>query len=250
MTSGKSRVVISSRTDTPIAAPRQKVDLVQEVVSLLEEQIISGKLEAEKPIPPEGELCRQLGVSRTVVREAMRILGARGLVEVSQGKLPRVKAADPSLVVDSLATFLQRSSPSLFHLIEVRRHLETLLARLAASRATAEQVDAMQETIRLLPKADTLEGQIAQDLRFHSLLADSAQNPIFGILLEPLSHLMRISRTATLSRTGAERACADHQKILDAIRLADPEAAANAMLQHLDRAEQDLNVSAEPDTNK
>jgi DNA-binding FadR family transcriptional regulator len=188
-------------------------------------------------------------VSRTVIREAMRVLGARGLVEVSQGKLPRVKAADPSLVVDSLATYLHRSAPSLFQLIEVRRHFETLLARLAASRATSVEVAAMQETIGLLRDADTLEGQIAQDIRFHSLLAAASQNPIFGMLLDPLSQLMRLSQTATLSRAGAERAASDHQKILDAIRLADPEAAANAMLQHLERAERDLSVSAKLDTN-
>jgi GntR family transcriptional regulator, transcriptional repressor for pyruvate dehydrogenase complex len=222
------------------ARQRERGDLVQGVVTLLENQILAGELPADRPMPPEGELSRQLGVSRTVIREAMRILGARGLVEVSQGRLPRVKPADPAHVVDSLATFLQRADHSLLYLIEVRRQLETAIAVLAAERATPQQVVAMEDTNRVLIGPGTLDQRIDADLRFHALLAEATQNPVFGVLLDPLAHLMRLSRKATLGRTGAERAVAGHQAILAAIRNGDPEAARRAMLEHLTMAEQDL----------
>jgi GntR family transcriptional regulator, transcriptional repressor for pyruvate dehydrogenase complex len=222
------------------ARRRERVDLVQSVVTQLEKQILSGQLVTDQPMPPEGELSRQLGVSRTVIREAMRILGARGLVEVSQGKLPRVKPADPAHVVESLATFLQRADHSLLHLIEVRRQLETAIAALAAVRATPEQMAAMEEMNRRLAGPGSLDQRIDADLRFHALLAEATQNPVFGVLLEPLAHLMRLSRKATLGRTGAERAVAGHREILSAIRRGDPEAARQAMFDHLAMAEQDL----------
>jgi GntR family transcriptional regulator, transcriptional repressor for pyruvate dehydrogenase complex len=222
------------------ARRRERGDLVQGVVDLLEKQIVAGDLAADRPMPPEGELSRQLGVSRTVIREAMRILGARGLVEVSQGKLPRVKPADPAHVVDSLATFLQRAEHSLLNLTEVRLQLETAIAALAARRATADQLAAMEEMNRRLVGPGTLDQRIDADLRFHALLAEATQNPVFGVLLEPLAHLMRLSRKATLSRTGADRAVDGHRAILEAIRRGDPEAARQAMLEHLTMAERDL----------
>jgi GntR family transcriptional regulator, transcriptional repressor for pyruvate dehydrogenase complex len=247
MTSTKSTFLSNQRASSAksprtkiFARRRERVDLVQGVVDLLGKQILTGQLAPDQPMPPEGQLSSQLGVSRTVIREAMRILGARGLVEVSQGKLPRVKPADPAHVVDSLTTFLQRADHSLLHLIEVRLQLETAIAALAAKRATAEQIAAMEEMNRLLVGQGTLDQRIDADLRFHSLLAEATQNPVFGVLLEPLAHLMRLSRKATLSRTGAERAVAGHLAILEAIRQGDPEAARRAMYEHLAMAEQDL----------
>jgi GntR family transcriptional repressor for pyruvate dehydrogenase complex len=224
------------------AARAGRVDLVQNVVTVLSDQIISGQLAPNQPIPPEGQLSQQMGVSRTVIREAMRILVTRGLVEVAHGTLPRVKPVDSSHVIDSLSTFLQRADHSLLHLLEVRRLLETAIAAMAAERATPEQIVAMEETNRQLVEAETLDQQIDVDLRFHALMAEATKNPVFGILLDPLAHLMRLSRKTTLSHTGVARAASDHHEILSAIRRGDPEAARSAMLDHLARAEQDLST--------
>jgi DNA-binding FadR family transcriptional regulator len=142
---------------------------------------------------------------------------------------------------------LQRADHSLLNLTEVRLQLETAIAALAAERATDEQVAAMEETNQRLAGPGTLDQRIDADLRFHALLAEATQNPVFGVLLEPLAHLMRLSRKATLGRTGAERAVAGHRAILEAIRRAAPDAARRAMLEHLTMAEQDL-CEKTPDT--
>ena len=82
----------------PPCGPLPRLDLVQEVTERLREQILAGAFDADRSLPPEGQLGQALGVSRTVIREAMRILAAQGLVEVSQGRTPRVKPADPTHV--------------------------------------------------------------------------------------------------------------------------------------------------------
>ena len=218
----------------------KRVHLVQRVVACIEEQILSGRISSDQLLPPEGQLCLDLGVSRTVVREAMRILETRGLVEVCQGKLSRVKAIDPTHAINSLTRFLQRADHPLLHLVEVRQQLETGIARLAARRATPEQLEAMEAANEDLVHSNTLDQQIDADLHFHTLLADASGNPVFGVLLAPLGYLMRLSRRETLSQTGMERAIVGHREILAAVQRHDPDAAQRAMLDHLTWAELDL----------
>jgi len=218
----------------------QKVDLVREVVNRLRDQIIAGQFEPNGSLPSEGELGETFGVSRTVIREAMRMLRAQGLVEVSQGRVPRVRRADPQHVVESFGTFLQRGDHSLLDLLEVRRPLEAEIAALAARRATPPQIKEMEETIKQQDKASTLEEQIDADIRFHDLLAEAADNPIFGLLLTTLAGLMRRSRQETISRTGNKRAVSSHRTVLRAVRRADVHAARKAMLKHLAMSEEDL----------
>jgi len=218
----------------------QRVDLVQEVVDRLREQVLSGEFAPDSPLPPEGELSQNLGVSRTVIREAMRTLRALGLVEVSQGRVPRVKRADPRDLVLALRTFLQRGDHSLLHLIEVRIPLETEIAALAAQRATPEQIEALEKALRRMTAARRLDQQIEADIQFHNLLAVASGNPVFELLLATLAGLMRQSRRRTLSRTGLARADAGHLAVLDAVRQGDPRRARQAMREHLAMAQEDL----------
>ena len=218
----------------------QRVDLVQEVVDRLREQVVSGRFAPDTPLPPEGELGRTLGVSRTVIREAMRTLRAQGLVEVSQGRRPRVKPADPRDLVQALGTFLQRGDHSLLHLTEVRIPLETEIASMAAQRATPAQIEAMETALRRMTAAGKLDDQIEADVEFHNLLAVATGNPVFELLLATLAGLMRQSRRRTLSRTGLARADAGHLAVLAAVRQADPRRAREAMREHLTMAQEDL----------
>jgi GntR family transcriptional regulator, transcriptional repressor for pyruvate dehydrogenase complex len=220
--------------------PVRRTDLVQEVVGRLREQILAGTFASVGTIPPEGQLGQSLGVSRTVIREAMRILAAQGLVEVSRGKLPRVKPADPGHVFECITTFLRRADHSLADLVEVRRPLESAIAALAAKRATPVQIDSLEEANRQLIAAQTLDEQIDADMRFHTRLAEATGNPIFGLLLEPLTHLLRQSLRETLSRSGVARAADGHELILEAVRRSDSDDASRAMLELLAMAEKDL----------
>jgi len=224
--------------------PLKRQDLVAAVAGRLRAQILDGQYEPDGILPPEGQLGEKLGVSRTVVREAMRILGAQGLVKVSQGMRPRVSPADPQTVVETLSTYLQRGDHSLLDLVEVRLPLEGEIAALAAHRATPEQIAALEATIVELSAAKNLAARVEADNRFHELLAESTGNPVFSLLLTTVSGTLRRSRSETLARTGVGRALEGHRAVLDAVRRKDPEASRHAMREHLKMAEQDLGADA------
>jgi GntR family transcriptional repressor for pyruvate dehydrogenase complex len=217
--------------------------MVGSVLESLSERIITGDFGSQGVLPPEGELATGYGVSRTVIREAMRSLRAQGLVEVAQGKLPRVKPPAPEAAIASLDTLLRRSKGSLLQLIETRRPLEGEIAALAAARVTPEQLGELQRAIDAQAKDPTLEGQIDADIRFHRILAEATGNPIFVLLLETLNGLMRSSRLKTLSYSGSERALRGHRAILQAVRARDANKARRAMLEHLTLAERDIKAA-------
>lgn len=220
--------------------PLQRLNLVQEAVERLREQIITGVFGVDGVMPPEGQLGQTLGVSRTVIREAMRILAAQGLVEVSQGRQPRVKPADPQTVIDTFNTYLQREDHSLLNLVEVRRPLEAAIAALAAERAAPVHIEQLEESIRHQIAARNKADRIEEDLRFHDLLAVATGNPVFLVLLRAVAGLMRRSRQETLAQAGLERSVVGHQTILAAIKRHDADAARQAMLEHISHAEEDL----------
>ena len=237
MTSDSSPAVAGDKHDPQ---PLKRLSLVREVVDRIRNQILAGEYGPDDLLPPEGRLGESLGVSRTVVREAMRILGAQGLVEVSQGKRPRIRPADPQTVVETFGTYLQRGDHSLLDLIEVRLPLETEMVALAARRATASQMTVMEQAIKEMAAAKNLQMRVEADARFHELLAESTGNPLFSLLLTTVSEAMRRSRSETIARTGADRALRGHRAILAAIRKRDADAARKAMAEHLRMAEEDL----------
>jgi len=221
-------------------------DMVAEVLSRLSERIIAGVYSPGGVLPPEGALAQSFGVSRTVIREAMRTLRTQGLVEVSQGRAPRVKPADTRTVIASLDLMLRRGSGTLLHLVEARRPLESEIAALAAERATAEHLAGMQAAIDQLVAASSQEERAEADVQFHRVLAESTGNPVFGLLLETLSALLRESRRKTIATSGVEIALAGHRAVLTAVRCNDPIAARQAMLDHLTLAERDLRTAEQP----
>ena len=220
--------------------PVEKINLVQEVVTRLRARILSRHFGPDGVLPSEGEMARGFGVSRTVIREAMHALRAEGLVEVSQGRPPRVRPVDPMVAATSLQSVLQRSDASLLHLVEARRPLEAEIAALAAQRAGASQKEALAEAIHRQETAKSIDDQIIADMEFHDLLAAASNNSVFQILLTTVTELLRRSRQTTITRVGRERALEGHRAILDAIEAGDAQAARNAMLHHLAMTEEDL----------
>src|SRR5579872_7040220 len=114
--------------------------LVEQVLDQLRARILDKEFASGEELPPEGALADLFGVSRTVIREAMRTLRSEGLVEVAQGRKPRVRPANPQFAVDTIVSLVKRSDGTLFDLMEVRRPLERAIAGIAADRATAEQI--------------------------------------------------------------------------------------------------------------
>lgn len=205
--------------------------LVKRAEDALRRQIL--KRGAEDLLPSQGELAATLGVSRTVLREAMKHLEAEGLVEIAQGRRIRVKPAGPQASVRTLDAMLRRTDGSLAHLLEVRRPLEGEIAALAAVRIRPDEIDILRRTLVEMKSLKTLDRLVDADLLFHRTLAVATRNPVFPILLDTLAGLLRASRVASIGNHGVSAAVDGHQEILAAVERRDPKAARDAMLRHL-----------------
>jgi GntR family transcriptional repressor for pyruvate dehydrogenase complex len=236
------RKLRSSRTLARVAGftAIRRTNMVATVLKSLQDNIVAGRFGVDGFLPSEGELAQSFGVSRTVIREAMRGLAAYGLVEVSQGRPPRVRPADAQAAITSLKTLFKRGGGTLLHLVEVRRPLESEMAALAAERAGPEHLVRLEATLEELRQASTIEDQVEADVRFHRMLAEAAGNPVFGLFLDTVSGLLRESRMRTISHSGVEIALRHHRKILKAVKRHQVTGAREAMREHLRMAEHDL----------
>jgi DNA-binding FadR family transcriptional regulator len=211
------------------------VDRVSELVGHFERQILSGALAPGDLLPSERSLVAGLGVSRSVVREALSRLASLGLVRSVHGSGTRVEAPSGRPITAGYQRLLRQGEVDLAHLAQVRLPLETAIAGLAALHRTGEQLAAMEQTQAVLgnPRA-SLEAQVRADLELHALLAEASGNPLFGIVLAPMQELLIESRRRTLGRHGARLAYEHHAAILDAVRRRDEQAAVAAMRRHLE----------------
>lgn len=215
-------------------------NLVSRSVDSLRKLILNDLNQPSSKLPSQGELCARLGVSRTVVREATRILQSQGWIDISQGKVPTVRPVTPHAVITGLSTLVERSSVSLIDVWEARRPIEIEAAVLAAGRATEEHLEQMREANEALAKARTIEEQIVADMRFHKFIADASGNPVFGILLDVLAQFLFESRRTTLKQSGAKVALHHHRKLYEAIAERDAIRARKAAEDGMEQTRADL----------
>ncbi len=216
--------------------------LYEEVARDLASAISEGQLAPGTFLPTEQELAQEYGASRSVVREAVKLLSARGFVEVLHGRGSRVRPRHQWQLLDQLVHLVREDRQVPHDLLELRRILEVEIAGLAAERAVTEQLAAMEETIAAMAAAaDRPEECIEQDILFHRLLAEAARNSLLPLVLEPVGQLLRASRVATIHNPGAvERSISAHRAILDRVAAHDADGARDAMRSHLLQVEGEI----------
>ena len=200
------------------------------------EMIAAGDLKPGDLLPPERELGTQFGVSRTVIREAVRALKGKGLLDVRSGSGVRIRAVDESTVRESMRHFVHGSMVDYAKVDEVRRVLEVAAAGLAAERATAEDIAEMDDTIeRFANECSDLEASVRIDIEFHRAVARATHNELFLVLHDSIGEMLVEVRRRNLSRGRSERRLVVkmHQRIRDGIAAHDPAAAQEAMRDHL-----------------
>lgn len=219
-----------------------RVALHKDIAAKLTGRIVSGEYPEKSLLPPERNLCEMFGVSRTVVREAVKLLESRGLASIEQGRGTVVRRPGHEQVADSLRLILQRDNHPIRQLLEVRNILETGMCALAAERRTEEDLGAMQSCLAIMrAKPGEPEGYVDADLEFHAAIARAAKNPVFLAILEPLAQLLRESRLATFSGPRVVRLrTAQHERIFERIREGDREGARAEMFAHLTDTRKDL----------
>ena len=212
----------------------------EQVVETLTELILTGDLENNSVLPPEKEMCSRLGVSRSIFREAMKILEAKGLAEIRQGFGTVVKAPGESVPAEALSNFIHLNQISLFQVMEIRAPLDVEVARLAARRRKQKHLESMEQTLAIMRCNQDNSAAFAQaDHDFHRILVTATENPLFVIIARSAEKFVKLLREVTV-QFGTGKVIREHQAILDAVRSGNAAAAAAAMDSHLRATIKDL----------
>jgi DNA-binding FadR family transcriptional regulator len=205
----------------------------------LREQITSGRLRPGERLPTEPELCQTSGLSRSTVREALRLLASQNLIVTTRGVAGGsfVVHPTPAQISEAIQTgvgLLQASSiVSPAELLEARAIVEVPVAGLAARRRSEEQLAALRATL-FDPRTAEVETMVAVHHLFHRALAAACGNPLLELIAHPLqavSHALRLPET--LDRDNWIRVDADHRAIFDAVSRRDQGLAEAAAAAHL-----------------
>jgi len=218
-----------------------KLTLSQRIERTIENAIREKKLTIGSKLPTEREMCESFGVSRTALREALRRLSARGLINIHKGSgmyVSEIKIEDAIKTLD-LYYDLKFDKNLLSQIIEVRYIFEPEIAKLAASSRTKKDLDELAGNLIRFEECDPDNTQMEADLdnHFHLIISKATLNPIVQITMEPIYSLLPRMRNYIYGNIEGEKSITlkFHREILDAIRKQDEKMAYVIMKNHLER---------------
>ena len=241
---------------TPVPVKRA----YENIVDRIEQTILDGHFQIGDQLPSERELAEEFAVSRVVIREAVRNLEARGVVEVRHGSGTYVKALPGTIIEQSLTLLLRLEEASLLDLYVVRQALELVSAPRAAQYATAEEIDQLSRCLSDLRELAKDAGHsdnaylafIEKDADFHCLIAQASHNLPLATILQSILPLMNSGRLEIMKQTNGRDEATKRRPLgnrhepgqiveeLSAIYTAivnrDPKAAEHFIYLHLQRA--------------
>ena len=228
--------------------PVQSIKVFEQIADQIEKRILNGELRCGDRLPTERELAEQFQASRTAVREAMKILAQKGLVEMRPGRGTIVIDGAPEAMQNSIGLVMKLQVGEVGgsdNLVEVREIFETEIAALAAARATDEELAAMREAIRVMDESlNDADAYIAADNQFHQALAKATQNSLILILIDSIVNPLSEQRKHIFAvEGGPQRGQFHHRRILESIIRRDPESARAAMRAHLQQVREDVRTS-------
>jgi GntR family transcriptional repressor for pyruvate dehydrogenase complex len=224
---------------TPLAA---REPLSKKIAGEIQDAIRTRKLAPGEKLPTEQQLGEQFGVSRTAVREAVRMLSARGLISIVKGKGIFVRPFSAETVTDPLHMYLQLASERNYalDLIRARQLIEPSLAEEAALRRTDEDLKRLHQDMDRLQACPEDSPELASlDMAFHLDVARATQNLLMPLLLDPIHRMMPEIKSSVYAtvRNAKGSALIWHEKVLEMIAAEDPKGARSAMEEHLRIAE-------------
>lgn len=233
--------------DKPVYKAVRTSRLYEQIVQQIEESILKGALKPGDQLPAERELAQNFGVSRTAVREAVKALREKGLVEAYSGRGTFITNGTSQAIRQSLDLMSRiGQQEGLAHLAELRQILEPEIAALAATRIEDQLLATMREAVATMDRnLHDPDAYIESDLDFHLALAEAAANPLVLSLLDSIVGLLREQRLRIFRIDGGpERGQFHHKRILAAIEARDSERAREAMRAHLVQVREDSRVSS------
>ena len=220
--------------------------LYEQIVKQIEDSVLKGILKPGDQLPAERELAEQFGVSRTAVREAIKALSEKGLVESYSGRGTFITNGTSHAIRQSLDLIMKiGQAEGSAHLAEVRDILEPEIAALAALRAEDQHLETLREAVNVMDASKhDADAFIEADLDFHLALAEAAANPLILSLIDSIVGLLREQRMRIFQTDGGpERGQYHHRRILKAVENRDAEKARQCMRAHLKQVRQDSGAS-------
>jgi GntR family transcriptional regulator, transcriptional repressor for pyruvate dehydrogenase complex len=217
------------------------VALTDEAITKLRSMIQSGELPPGARLPPENQLAAQIGISRSGVREAVKVLESARVLDVRRGDGTYVTSLEPKLLLEGVGFAVELlQGETLLEVMEVRRLLEPAATALAALRITDEQLETLAEALQQMRDAASDPEKLMQaDVAFHHVVVASTGNETLTSLLDGLSGRTaraRIWRGVVLGDV-TEATIDEHRAIHHALRARDPFLAQSAALLHVNTSE-------------
>lgn len=226
----------------------QSKSLSRQVVDIIGQKIVGGALPAGETLPNEDDLAASLKVSRTVIREAVKILADKRLVEVRTRVGTRVRpSSDWNLLDGDVLRWQYESGPTrafLQNVVEVRRAIEVTAAEVAAVRATGDDIARIQACYeRLAESINDNDAYIEADVAFHESIFRACHNELLEQLALTLRIALRSSRKITVQVPGGSyTALPLHYAVVEAISRHDARAAGEATHKLIDRSVEDIEL--------
>jgi GntR family transcriptional repressor for pyruvate dehydrogenase complex len=206
------------------------------VIREIRSMITSGELNEGDKLPNQSEFSARLGVSRTVLREALQSLSDIGVVEQRPKSGTIIRSTAPLTGSKLFHSQLHEHPQETLDLLEARRYVEAGSAELAAEKATSEQIQKLEglcDDMKQLAEAGDFETYGQKNVAFHFLIAEASQNSFMTLLLSTVRRYMETWILINEVPLFMERSLASHRKILLAIKGRDPDGAKQAMQEHL-----------------
>jgi DNA-binding FadR family transcriptional regulator len=224
--------------------------LPQEVSARLLTRIVTGECPPGSSLPPENDMAEEFGVSRVVVRDAIRILNTKGVVAVRQGRNTEVNSIetwnqlDPQILMALIETGTM--GPMAHDLVEIRKMLEVGAAGLAAARASEEEVARLRELLRGIyeTKGDK-NAYLAVENQFHAHIWHISRNVLLQHLLNTLNEVFEYAKEVIFQPYMPDHDYVDHEGLCEAIANHDVAAARRFMGNDISRFENEFRSALE-----
>jgi GntR family transcriptional repressor for pyruvate dehydrogenase complex len=212
-------------------------NLVEMVFNAIKDEILSGKFKQGEKLHSQEFFCKELGVSRTVVREAWNKLASVGLIKTIHGHGSFVGQPDASNILDPICDVIQLDKNSTQELLESRFYLETIIVRLAAKRNSQSDIERLRKIVaqmELNAKKRNTKQTIRLDIEFHQAIADISQNMVLKRFLLTISKMIQSFLEDYTKIPGTSlRAVSYHKRIIKAVAKKDSDLAEAEMKEHL-----------------
>jgi DNA-binding FadR family transcriptional regulator len=210
-------------------------NLYETIAEKLEDMILSDSTQIEQKLPSEQSLAASFGVSRPVIREALMLLKARGLITQRNGEGSFISNPDPQELTNTINRMVQMNNINMASVYEIRVTLEIMACRLAAERATQE---GLQELTHINDEMEQykndIKKRVALDIEFHTKLAELSGNPLLGMFVKSMTSQLETMLTQAMELAGTnEDGISYHRRIIEALHTGDPEKAEDTIRGHL-----------------